>query len=203
MKKSLLSLMLFAAAMPMAMSDPISGATTPTTPDPLAADKAALAAAQQKLAADQAAHDENQKALDAATESHAAAHIALQNDQAALAAAQEKLAADQAALDEATAAHAATVAAAAAPVPVAGAEVPAGATVVHESVLSEAEAHLDDVEAVALKWGGDVGTDLRNLVGKLKTLFGLSTQTKASTQAAAANVPETPAPTGTDTVTNQ
>jgi peptidoglycan hydrolase CwlO-like protein len=152
------------------MSDVIGGA--PAAEDPLAADKAALATAQQQLAADQQAHDENQKALDAATESHAAAHIKLQEDQAALSAAQTKLAADQAALDEATAAHAATVAAAA---------VPATTTpAVASTVLSEAETHLNDVEAVALKWGGDVGTDLRNLVGKLKTLFGLSTGTTAA-----------------------
>jgi hypothetical protein len=29
-----------------------------------------------------------------------------------------------------------------------------------------------EIEAIALKWGGDIGTDLRNLVGKLRTLLG-------------------------------
>lgn len=131
-----------------------------TEVDPLAADRAILAAAQAKLAEDQAGHDENQKALDAATESHAAAHIALQNDQAALAAAQQKLAEDQAALDAKTAALTSA---------------PVTSAPVHESIVAEAEAHVQEMEAIAVKWGGDIGIDLRNLVGKLRSLLGLGT----------------------------
>jgi septal ring factor EnvC (AmiA/AmiB activator) len=140
---------LFAAAMPMYMSD--VQADTPAA-DPLAADKAALAAAQQQLAADQAAHDQKQKDLDAASEAHAQAHVALQNDLEALQAAQAKLAQDQADLD----AKAQSLAAAT-PAP---------------AVPDEAHDAVGEIEAIALKWGGDIGTDLRNLVGKLRTLLG-------------------------------
>lgn len=152
--------------------DPLSIDTSANQPqmtatpevDPLAADKAALAEAQAKLAADQALHDEKQAALDAATAAHADAHVALQADQAALDAAQAKLAEDQAALDAAKAAHAETVANA--PVD--------GSVAVHPTVLADAEQHLHDMEQTAQKWGGDIGTDLRNLVGKLRDLFGIA-----------------------------
>jgi hypothetical protein len=121
MKISKLFALLFAAAMPMYMSDVQEG--TAADVDPLAADKAALAAAQQQLAADQAAHDQKQADLDAASEAHAQAHVALQNEPAA-------------------------------------------------AVPDEAHDAVGEIEAIALKWGGDIGTDLRNLVGKLRTLLG-------------------------------
>lgn len=136
-------------------------ADTPAV-DPLAADKAALADAQAKLAQDQANHDAAQAALDVATEQHAQAHLALDADAQALAAAQAKLASDQAEFEAAVAAHNDTVAAAAA-----ATAVPDGVAV----ATDEVHAHLDGIEAIAIKWGGDIGTELRNIVGHLKSLF--------------------------------
>lgn len=163
------------------MSDVIGG--TPAAEDPLAADKAALAEAQARLAADQQDHAEKLTALNVATATHATAAAELASAQSLLAEAQAKLEADTAALEAKAKEVASTV-------------VAATASAVSSSVISEAETHLNDAEAIALKWGGDIGTDLRNLVGKLKTLFGLSASTTAATTTAAA--PEAaPAATGT------
>jgi cell wall-associated NlpC family hydrolase len=129
--------------------------------DPLAADKAALATAQAALAAAQAEHDTKAAALAAAEEAHAAAHEALGREQQLLKEAQDKLTTDTAALQSAVEAHAATVA--------------STVTGVAADVKAEAESHLAEAEQIAQKWGGDVGTDLRNLVGKIRALFGLST----------------------------
>lgn len=159
-----------AAPAPVTDAAPAAATDTPATPvpaadappvDPLAADKEALAAAQAKLDQDQAIHAQREADLKAAEDAHAAAHEALGRDQQLLAEAQAKLQADQAALEQAKAEHAATVEAAAAAQPAPAAAVPA-----------EAHGHLDEMEQIALKWGGDIGTDLRNLVGKLRSLFG-------------------------------
>lgn len=120
-------------------------------------DAQALAAAQAQLAADQAAHDQ------------AAAQLA--TDQAALDAAVTKLSEDQLALADAQAAHDAAVAATAAaqtppPVPESTGDVQP------TTQLEAAHSMVDDIEAIAIKWGGDIGTDLRNLAGKLRNLFG-------------------------------
>lgn len=120
--------------------------------DPLAADKAALAAAQQQLADDQAKLD---------------------NDKAVLEAAQAKLDADIAAL----AAHKQQVVEMATAV-----EPPAGAVVVPAPVQSQIHEHFDAIESIAVRWGGEIGTDLRNLVGRLKALFDNRPTPQGNTQ---------------------
>lgn len=153
-------------------------------------DAQALADAQAKLAADQAAHD--------------AAATQLATDQAALDAAVTQLSADQRALSDAQAAHDAAVAAAAqaaqdaatAAAATAAAQTPPASTggvaptgdVAPTTQLDAAHSMVDDIEAIAVKWGGDIGTDLRNLAGKLRSLFGTQPATSAT-----ATTTETPA----------
>lgn len=149
-----------AAAVTDTPATPAPAADAPAA-DPLAADKEALAAAQAKLEQDQAIHAQREADLKAAEDAHAVVHEALGRDQQLLAEAQAKLEADQAALEQAKAEHAATVEAAAAAQPAPVAAVP-----------DEAHGHLNEMEHIALKWGGDIGTDLRNLVGKLRALLG-------------------------------
>lgn len=130
----------------------------------VAVDAQALAAAQAQLAADQAAHDQ------------AAAQLA--TDQAALDAAVTKLSEDQRALSDAQAAHDAAVAAAqtSPPVPESTGDVQP------TTQLEAAHSMVDDIEAIAIKWGGDIGTDLRNLAGKLRNLFGEKPATDSAAQ---------------------
>lgn len=178
MKKSLLlSLLLAPLAQRMADEAAAAGeAATPTPEEALAADQAALTAAQSKLAADQADHDAAQAKLDEATVAHDQAHVALAADQEALATATAKFESDKAAFEAAVAAHNETVAQTA--------QVGEDAAVV---AVDEVHEHLDTMEDIAIKWGGDIGTDLRNIVGKLKALFNKSSNTVVTTDTTAVN----------------
>lgn len=130
-----------------------------------------VADATAALQAQQAAHDQtaaqfnaDQQALNDANAKLAADQQALTDAQAALDAQKQAIADAQAKVDE----QAAAVSTQAAALVTAGLSPLADDAA---TTVEVAHSHLDDIEAIALKWGGDIGTDLRNLAGKLRALF--------------------------------
>jgi multidrug efflux pump subunit AcrA (membrane-fusion protein) len=151
------------------------------TNDNTAADQASLAVAQESLATAQAK-------LDAEKAEHEDNVANLAAAQGELETAQAKLTADQAALAEAQVSQST-------PQPVSG--VPAANAAETVAVQAAAMDHplevTDAIEAKATFWGGDVGADVRTLLGRLKNMMGFhAAATVANTPSAQSTLTQAP-----------